>query len=252
MKKFFNRLGSVYKYLKASGPVMKWRLSNSHCPNCHGKYFLSLDSNAFMTRCLKCSANVTNLSVIPVIEAHRENHAIETAWEMSTYGATLDYLKKNITHVYESEYFPGSESGQFVNNVQHQDVQNISFKDSSLDLITSNQVFEHVENDIQGFKECYRVLKQGGVLIFTVPLFDIKSTQQLARIENNKVIHLEKPEYHDSRRGGPNSALCFWRHSYFDIIDRVSKVGFQSELIEIRIPESLKNPSYVIYAKKCY
>lgn len=142
--------------------------------------------------------------------------------------------------------------GVLVDGVMNQDVQNTSFVDDSLDLVTSNQVFEHVEDDLRGFGECHRILKPGGALICSFPLYDLPATQQLARLQNGQVEHLAPPEYHDSRRGGPGSALCFWRHSFHDIIERVDSVGFASKLVHVhvRLPADARDPTLVVYALK--
>lgn len=250
VSRLINRWRSAFRYLKRAAPIYKWRVRRSVCPNCNGTLFLSMRSDAFMTRCLSCLANVTNLSLIPVIKAHQRTHQILQAWEMSTYGATLNYLKANIPHVYESEYFEGARPGELIDGILNQNVENLSFEDSSLDLITSNQVFEHVHDDLKGFSECYRVLRSGGALIFSIPLYDTAASEKLATVRNGKLEFLSAPEYHDSRRGGPNSALCFWRHSFNDIVQRVSSVGFSTSLVEIRFPPQLSESTFVIYAHK--
>ena len=245
-----NRMLSALHYIAKADPLYTWKISRSRCPNCSGALFVSFRPDAFMTRCLTCFANVTNLSLIPVIEEHRRTRQIETVWEMSTYGATLAWLRRNVSCVHASEFFEGTAPGSYANGILSQDVQNISFHDCSLDLITSNQVFEHVQDDLRGFSECRRVLKPGGALIFSIPLYDIKATQQMAMVRDGKIQHLCPPEYHDSRRRGPKSALCFWRHSFHDIAARVAGAGFNARLKEIRFPESLKESTFVVYAVK--
>jgi predicted SAM-dependent methyltransferase len=106
--------------------------------------------------------------------------------------------------VIESEFFPGKTSGQLVNEVLNQDVQNLSFADSSIDLITSNQVFEHVPNDVLGYFECYRVLRKNCALIFSVPLYDIPKTTMLAESIDGRIQFYGEPEYHDTVRGDRN------------------------------------------------
>lgn len=54
-------------------------------------------------------------------------------------------------------------------NMMKIDVQNIDFEDNSLDGIVCLNVLEHVVDPVVSVKECYRVLKKGGVLLLTVP-----------------------------------------------------------------------------------
>lgn len=244
------RCKSVFRYLGWADPIYKWRISQSLCPSCGGKYFLSMRQDAFMTRCLSCAANATNLSLIPVIKEHIKHSPPNVAWEMSTFGGTLKFLQENINKVITSEFFQGIKSGKAINGVLCEDVQSTSFEDSSLDIITSNQVFEHVENDIIGYRECYRILRKNGALIFSVPLYQIPATKKLAEIINDEIIFYSDPEYHDSRADGPKSILTFWHHSVNDIADRVAKAGFTVQLVDIILTPSQKIPTKVIYGIK--
>ena len=205
-----------------------------------------------MTRCLRCRANITNLSLIPVIAKHFQNRGINcAAYELSTYGATLNYLKANFCEVVTSEYFPERELGVKHYGILNQDVQQLTFANASFDLVTSNQVFEHVPDDILGFKECWRVLKEHGVLIFSVPLYNLSETRQIAILENGNIRWLGEPEYHDSRLGGRKSAPTFWRHSVKDILARVKKAGFSHvELVNVFVTQSQVVPSIVVRAVK--
>ncbi len=97
MKHIIPRLQSGLRYLSKSDPIWNWRLKHSLCPSCNGKIFISLRTDAFMSRCLKCYANVVNLSLIPVIRDHSKLYSVNTCWEMSTYGATLTFLIRPAT-----------------------------------------------------------------------------------------------------------------------------------------------------------
>ena len=74
------------------------------------------------------------------------------------YGATFNYLKRNFKEFVFSEYFEGVDSGKLINKILSQDVQNTSFKNNQFNLITSNQVFEHVPDLDKAFSECSRIL----------------------------------------------------------------------------------------------
>lgn len=244
------RWKAALRMLGWSDPLYKWRIRRSVCPNCNGKFFLVLRPDPFMTRCLSCLANGTNLSLIPLIKRHSQSHVLRDVWEMSTFGATLSYLKKHSDHVFESEFFEGKQSGEIIDGILNQDVQQTSFADSSLDLITSNQVFEHVPDDIRGYAECFRILRPNGALLFTVPLYDLPATEKLAEIMNGEITYFSEPEYHDSRSTGPETILTFWHHSKNDIAARVSSVGFHVTVENVFVVASQSVPTQVIYAVK--
>lgn len=64
-------------------------------------------------------------------------------------------------------------------NTHHADIildlnKALPFSDSSIDLLYSDNVFEHIGDILSLTKECYRVLKPGGELIIKVPYFKSK------------------------------------------------------------------------------
>jgi SAM-dependent methyltransferase len=248
----FSRIRSVIRYLSWADPFYKWKLSRGSCPACDATLFISLKPSDFLTRCLSCKANVVNLSLIPVIKKHfggLKNTA--HAYELSTYGATLGYLKNNFGQVTVSEYMSGEVNGALINGVLNEDILNLTFAENTFDLITSNSVLEHVPDDIKGVQECLRTLKPGGALIFSVPLYDTPLTIRMAVITPTGIDFLSEPEYHDSRLSGPKSALTFWRHSYHDICNRVRAAGFNRvELVDVIITPSQGLPTKVVYAIK--
>ena len=200
---------------------------------------------------MTCYANITNLSIIPVIQKHVEGDFNKIIYELSSYGSTFDYLLSNFSNVVYSEYFPTKELGTFIGSILNQDVQKLTFDNNSFDIITSSQVFEHVPDDIKGFSECYRVLKDKGALIFTVPLYDIEKTKRMASIINGEIVFNGIPEYHDSRLGGPLSAPVFHYYSINDICQRVKSVGFSKVILsEIEIVRIQDKPQIVVYAVK--
>lgn len=249
---FLPRARTAIKYLSRADPIYKWNLAHGRCPACAGRLFVSLKRSDFLTRCLSCGANTVNLSVISVIE--KEFGAltgIAHAYELSTYGATHDYLRKNFRQFTDSEFMPGEVKGAVIKGVRNEDIQDLTFADNSFDLITSNQVMEHVPDDIKGFQECLRTLKPGGRLIFTVPLYDTPHSIKMAEVTSAGINFLQEPEYHDSRLAGPGSAVVFWQHSFHDICDRLRAAGFNTvELVEVIIAPSQGLPTKVAYAVK--
>ena len=52
----------------------------------------------------------------------------------------------------------------------HFDVHEIPFENDSFDVVMGNHLMEHVTDDLQVFKEFYRVMKPGGWGVFQVPI----------------------------------------------------------------------------------
>ena len=242
-----NRFRNILLTLK-NAPLCDWRISRDYCPLCCRKtFFISFTRTALGTRCLSCANTCVNLSLIPVI---RSVLPIGYAYEMSSYGGTLDFLKQHVPKIEISEFYPNIKLGSIFRGVRIEDVQMLTFDCDKFDLVTSNQVMEHVPDDIAGFKEIFRVLKPRGYFIFSVPLYDYEVTIQRAVLIDGSIKHLKEPEYHGSRLEGPNSVLTFWNHSFNDIVNRLSKAGFVSQIVEVSITPSQGESYKVLKCQK--
>jgi GT2 family glycosyltransferase/glycosyltransferase involved in cell wall biosynthesis len=135
--------------------------------------------------------------------------------------------------IYGSEYL-GYEyvGGTIVKGIRHEDVENLSFAQESLDLIISNDVFEHVPNPPQAFAECARVLKPGGVMLATIPFHRNNDLSVIrARLSDGKLEHILPPAFH----GNPVSAdgsLVFTDFGW-DLLDTIKLAGFRDVSIDI-------------------
>lgn len=136
-------------------------------------------------------------------------------------------------HLYGSEYL-GHEykDGDSINGIRHEDVEALSFDDNSLDLIVSNDVFEHVPHPFRAFAECVRVLKPGGIMLATIPFHTAENTSVIrARLIDGKLEKLLPASYH----GNPISAsgsLVFTDFGW-DMLDVMRKAGFSSTNVEV-------------------
>ncbi|MDQ3000445.1 MAG: class I SAM-dependent methyltransferase [Fibrobacterota bacterium] len=126
-----------------------------------------------------------------------------------------------------SEYFDGVEPGGFRNGVQNQDLQNLTFEDGSLDLILSEDVFEHIPDLKRGLREVHRVLKRGGMHIFTIPFHFDRKTRDLFTIKDGKAELIEPIEYHgDPIRGN----IPTYTHVGYDILEFLEATGFETRI----------------------
>ena len=152
-------------------------------------------------------------------------------------GAVHDILRKMKNYTC-SEYFGGNyASGDYVNGLLHQDLQSLSFNDNSFDVVLSTEVFEHIPDAYDAFKEVYRVLKRGGRHIFTVP-FDaavFKDSVKALIDESGQIKYLADPEYHtDILR--PGEGILVYRIFSLEMMVKLSELGFFTNMYHLYNP----------------
>jgi SAM-dependent methyltransferase len=197
------------------------------CPICGPSVFIKLAAEEMAIRCIRCRASPVSLSLVAALQRVRPNLKQLSVYELSSRGPVVSYLKRHCSRLQVSEFFEGFVPGARNNNVECQDVQRLTFADSSFDVSTSTEVFEHVPDDLQGFAEVRRVLRPNGVMLFTVPLSSATQTVTRAEIRNGIITHLLTPEYHGDRIRGTGKVLVFRDYGQ-DVLQRVLSAGFSN------------------------
>ncbi len=132
-----------------------------------------------------------------------------------------------------SEYLGlGIRGGSICHGIRHEDVQQLSLADESVDLVVSNDVFEHVPDPGRGFREIHRVLRSGGVLFMTIPFHSGEDrTVVRAAIRDDRVIHHLPETYH----GNPVSATGSLVYTDFgwDVLEMLRDAGMGA--VEVRV-----------------
>jgi len=209
---------------------------------------IQINKSYFGTRCINCRSTQIHRAVGFVLESLSIPNTF--TYELSSRGALHKYLKRKVENFYYSEYFDDIPLGLMKNSVVCQDVQNLLLSNESFDLVTSTEVFEHVPYDIKGFSEVYRVLKNKGYFIFTVPLSDSPQTIERCYLEEDGTItHKFEPEYHGDRIRGQGKVLAF-RNYGLDIIERLSNCGFKAEIHTVNSKPNVIKEQKVIVAQK--
>lgn len=222
------------------------------CNLCNGP-IIKINSTQFGQRCIFCRSTPIHRALGLAFADIRGRGALPAdaaVYEMSSRGAFFNYLSKQYKNLQYSEYYDDVEPGAYKAGVQCQDVQRLTFGDASFDVVTSTEVFEHVPDDIKGYREVYRVLKPGGHLVFTVPLADTDKTVERAVLkEDGSIEHLLPPEYHGDRIRGSNGVLAFRTYGA-DIVDRLNSVGFSASIERYNSrKEKVSNNAVVIALK---
>jgi len=137
-------------------------------------------------------------------------------------------LKKRFPSLVGSEYLsPSMRGGTVQDGIRHEDVQALSFRDQTFDLILSFDVLEHVPFPQQAFEGLFRTMAPGGRLLFTVP-FSSNNQDEIVRAtidEYGELHHLMEPEYHGNPVDMEAGSLCF-RYFGWSVIDHLKDTGF--------------------------
>jgi SAM-dependent methyltransferase len=144
-------------------------------------------------------------------------------YALTSGGPLFEFLRRRAGRLTYSVFDLEVQPGEFKKGVQCQDVQKLTYEDDSFDVCVHSEVFEHVPDDLTGFREIFRVLKKGGMTIFTVPLFNAEQTVERAILVDGKVKHLLPPVYHNDQMRG--QVLAF-RDYGRDLINRLENAGF--------------------------
>jgi SAM-dependent methyltransferase len=117
-----------------------------------------------------------------------------------------------------SQYFPGSPPGTMVHGVRCENIEALTFDENSIDIFITQDVLEHVFHPDRAIQEIMRVLKPGGVHLFTTPKArNVQETQHRARQEEDgSVTHLYDPEYHGNPVGDGRALVTFLFGSDFE------------------------------------
>lgn len=129
------------------------------------------------------------------------------------------------------------------------DFQNLHYDSDKFDVVIASDVFEHVRHDEKGYREIFRVLKQGGSFILTVP-YNHQQAETVKRVDTSggEDVHILEPEYH----GGGGHTLTY-RNYGRDLLSLLRGVGFSVAYVEGEIAaHAITSQSLILCAKADY
>jgi SAM-dependent methyltransferase len=121
-----------------------------------------------------------------------------------------------------------------VNGVEviSENMMDLSFRSESKDLIMHFDVLEHIPDWRAGLSECFRVLKQSGYMLFTIPFYDALDKNIVrARCNNGEIEHLLPRAYHGNPLSSEGSLVFI--HPSWELYEGIAGLGFASVQIAI-------------------
>lgn len=112
--------------------------------------------------------------------------------------------------------------------IRNESLTELSFDDNAFDHIMTFDVLEHVPDYRRALEECFRCLKPGGTLMFSVP-FARSSRTNIVRAKLDpagNVEHLLPPEYHGDPVNPGDGCLCYY-HFGWELLDEIRDLGFE-------------------------
>jgi SAM-dependent methyltransferase len=176
-------------------------------------------------RCLRCTAISVHLALGWALRSEVPDLAACDACEFSARGPLVHWLRRRTRSLATSEYIVGAAPGELRDGVRCEDMQRLSYADASFDLVTHTEVLEHVPDDARALRELRRVLRPGGLMLFSVPMHGGERTVERARMHaDGRVEHLLAPVHHrDPQRA---EGILAFRDYGRDLIDRLYAEGF--------------------------
>jgi len=195
------------------------------CPICgyHGVFISVGHPGRWDARCLSCGS--------------RERHRLQHLWVIEGGGDKLQ--GKRILHFAPEKVVmrrmagnPLYETADLMQaGVTHPgtDITDVRLPDASYDVVMANHVLEHIPDDRKAMRELFRLLKPGGIGLFSVP---INATRQTT-YENPAITG-------KAERWAHFSAHDHLRYYGLDFADRLMEAGFQVETFRMTPEEEVR------------
>lgn len=179
--------------------------------------------------CEKCHLNQRMRSNLQVIESLIDHSKTDAIWLQEQLTPFYEILLSRYSRVVGSEYYgPNLKMGSSYNGVRHEDATSSSFADDTLSAVLSFDVLEHIPNYQKALAEAHRVLKKGGVFLWTAPFnLNHERTQIRAKIEEGEIFHLLEPEFHGDPVNPERGILCYQTFGW-DVLEDMRSIGFKN------------------------
>lgn len=204
MEKFIHKLT---RYFRSKEPV-KSNLGYCHCCRSNVLFISNETWLRESYKCSKCNSIPRFRHLQHILDKFFQNWENKEIHESSP---STDLISRYCgTNYTSSQFFIEVTPGELHNGVRCENLEHLTFKDNSFDIFITQDVFEHIFNPNLAAQEIMRVLKPGGIHIFTAPkLKHFKASYPRATKSNGEIHHLHEEQYHGNPVGDGRS-LVTW------------------------------------------
>ena len=132
----------------------------------------------------------------------------------------------------QSYFWDDLPLGETRDGIQNQNLECLTFKDNSIDLLITADIFEHIRKPWDAFTDIQRVLKVGGKHIFTIPVQYPLPKKTIYRVDTStsEDIHVLPERYHIAGDGGKSLVYTDFGG---DMLEKLNAIGLKTEYVFI-------------------
>ena len=150
-------------------------------------------------------------------------------YEPGTAGPLRRYLRA-LPGYRQSAFYADRERASATADIPHETLEALTFEDESFDLVLSSDILEHVRRPLVAFQEIRRVLRPGGVNLFTVPLQEPLRAKTVWRVDTSgDTDEFPLPRhFHGDGRGGRSLVYVDFGR---DLLGMLEQVGYAARFV---------------------
>lgn len=190
------------------------RSIGAHCPCCgwQGPGFVSLSNWRAVQHhslCPRCGSRSRHRGLALLLPGLLRGAVAGPILVFAPETALIDHITRDARAAVETTDFLRTDV-----DFPGEDIQKLSFPDERYAILICNHVLEHIPDDRAALRECARVLKPGGVAIFTIPGdYDKAATRYFNQPDSNG--HL--------------------RHYGLDVMDKMREAFASAEAVDLSL-----------------
>jgi SAM-dependent methyltransferase len=176
--------------------------NEGYCPICRqsAQFVASHEWMRDFYLCSRCGTCPRQRATVEVL------NAVAPGWEALTIHESspcIDFFRKQCPKYTLSYYFEDAPLGSMQNGHRCENLERLTFDDNTFDVFITQDVLEHVFRPDLAVREIARVLKPGGVHVFTAPKHKhlLRSYPRAKQHPDGSIEHLLPAEYHVSPIG---------------------------------------------------
>lgn len=184
--------------------------------------------------CTKCHSKPRNRALNKALKDIYPEYEKLRIHESSPSRRQIKLMKQDCDNYTYSYFYQDIPLGMPLNNEWggvNENLEAMTFLDNSFDIFITQDVMEHVLNPEKVFQEIERVLDEGGIHIFTVPIYLFSKTRPRVKFDDGKLINILPPIYHGNPISKDGSLVTYdWGDDIGEFIDK--NTHMKTEIIQ--------------------